>query len=151
MKIWKLSNMSPFVLKCGLRSTTSVSLAIKEIKRNSQIWTSILKVLKLSSISPCVLRCGVRSMTSVSLLTKKWYYCQIRTFEIFYRESLKAIKHLLVCVRCGVRSVVSVLLVIKKLSEIVKFEYLERFIVKVSKIPSMSSCVLNSGARSTGR
>ena len=69
---------------------------------------------------------------------------------MLYRESLKATKHLYVCVK--VRSTKPDKRIVsdqKKLSEIVKSALSKFFTVKVSKLPSIFTYVLRCGVRST--
>ena len=74
--------------------------------------------------------------------------CQIWTFRTFYRESLKAIDDLPVCVNMRIAKHHERIVKIKKLSEIGKSEPFERVIVKISKVPNNARCV-RYGVRNT--
>ena len=69
-----LPNIILSVLRCGVRSMTSVSLVIRNVLSEtdeSSFKNFIVSVSELPNISLCVLRHGVRSTASVSLVIKK--------------------------------------------------------------------------------
>ena len=76
MTAFELPYVSLCMLRCGVRSTTSVSLVIgKALSETIESFflNFVMNVSELPNIPLCVIRCGVRSTMSVSLVVRRFF------------------------------------------------------------------------------